>query len=56
MNILEIIGTCSGGCGLEMYHNSSKEEFISWFKNNIAYNSEETKKLGEELIVYLENN
>ena len=56
MNILEIIGICSGGCGLDMYHNSSKEEFIAWFKNDIAYNREETKKLGEELIAYLENN
>ena len=56
MNILEIIGICSGGCGLDMYHTSSKEEFIAWFKNDIAYNREETKKLGEELIAYLENN
>lgn len=52
-DILNIIGECSGGAGLQEYERLSLNEFIVWFENNISYNAEESKKKGMELISFL---
>ena len=52
--IKKIIAECSGSCGLSMYENLSQDEFITWFRNDIQYNTENSRKLGEKLISYLE--
>lgn len=53
MDILKIIGECSGGAGLLEYERLPLNEFIAWFENNISYNGEESKKKGMELISFL---
>jgi hypothetical protein len=53
MDILKIIGECSGGAGLQEYERLPLNEFLVWFENNISYNAEESKKKGMELISFL---
>lgn len=53
IDILHIIAECSGICGLHMYETLPLNEFIKWFENDISYNTEESRKRGEELITSL---
>lgn len=53
-DIISVIERCSGMAGTIEYERLSKVEFISWFRNNIQYNSKESKSEGESLIAYLE--
>ena len=55
MNVIEIIRNCSGMNGEDRYNNLTLKEFIEWFRNDISYNREESKREGEKLIVYLES-
>jgi hypothetical protein len=50
IDILNVIAECSGICGLDMYETLPLNEFIKWFENDISYNTEESRKRGEELI------
>ena len=53
MDVLKIIGECSGGAGLQEYERLPLNEFLVWFENNISYNHEESRKKGMELISFL---
>ena len=53
-DVIDIITRCSGIAGTIEYERLSKLEFIDWFRNNIQYNSKESKREGEKLIAYLE--
>lgn len=53
IDILHIIAECSGSFGLNMYKTLPLNEFIKWFENDISYNTEESRKRGEELITSL---
>lgn len=50
IDILRVITECSGIYGLSMYETLPLNEFIKWFENDISYNTEESRKRGEELI------
>ena len=48
--IESIIAECSGICGTEYYHNTSKAQFLEWFGKDIQFNTKESRELGEKLI------
>jgi hypothetical protein len=55
MDIINTILECSGVCGLTNYRNMPLNEFINWFKNDISYNTIESRELGQKLIDFLSN-
>lgn len=53
--ILNTIIECSGKAGLSAYNNMPLKKFIEWFRRDISFNDEESRKQGEHLICVLEN-
>lgn len=53
--ILNTIVECSGKAGLSAYETMPLNKFIEWFRCDISFNDEESRKQGEHIICVLEN-